>query len=465
MMLPKYSEYKQSLSSFSRKIPAHWEEVRLSWVYQIKTDQNHVDEELLSVFLDKGVVSYSSTSQRQVHKPSEDLSKYQLVEPDDFVLNNQQAWRGSVGISNYRGIISPAYYVLTPRRDFNSAFMNYMVRDKAVVDQFVLASKGVGSIQRQIFVPYLKRTVLAIPPREEQDQIARFLDWKTSEMAHFIKEKKVEIRRLRELKKETICRVVTTGTNSGAVLHDSGISWMGSIPEHWEILRAKNLYKKENRPVLPEYETVTCFRDGTVTLRRNRRTTGFTESIQENGYQGVYPGDLVIHVMDAFAGAVGVSDSEGKCTPVYSICSPKRNLNNEYYAYVLRKMAFTGFIQSLYRGIRERSSDFRFDVFAAQYLPVPPRIEQDAIVEYLKRTCGQIEEMIAAIENEISLVHELRVRTISDVVTGKVDVYSVEIPQFEIETEELADEEESEEEFGEEDSESNADSGDEEVDE
>jgi type I restriction enzyme S subunit len=325
-----------------------------------------------------------------------------------------------------------------------------MVRDKDVVDQFVLASKGVGSIQRQIYVPYMKRTVLAIPPRSEQDQIALFLDWKTSEMTRFIKEKKREIRRLSELKKKIICRVVTKGINNQTTLHDSCISWIGSIPKHWDILRAKYLYKKENRPVLPEYETVTCFRDGTVTLRKNRRLTGFTESVQENGYQGVYPGDLVIHVMDAFAGAIGVSDSEGKCTPVYSICSSKRDLNNEYYAYVLRKMAYSGFIQSLYRGIRERSSDFRFDVFADQYLPVPPRIEQDAIVAYLKHTCGQLEEMIAALENEITLVQELHKKTIHDVVTGKVDVRNVEIPQFEVETEALADEDDAEDESGEE---------------
>ena len=101
-MAQSYYDYKKSISPFARLIPEHWEEVRLSWIYNLKNQQYQSGEELLSVFLDKGVVRYSSTSQKQVHKPSEDLSKYQLVEPNDFVLNNQQAWRGSVGISNYR---------------------------------------------------------------------------------------------------------------------------------------------------------------------------------------------------------------------------------------------------------------------------------------------------------------------------------------------------------------------------
>lgn len=170
--------------------------------------------------------------------------------------------------------------------------------------------------------------------------------------------------------------------------------------------RAKFLYKKEQRPVREEDSVVTCFRDGTVTLRKNRRTTGFTEAISEFGYQGIRKGDLVIHVMDAFAGAIGVSDSDGKGTPVYNVCTACGDSNNYYYAYALREMARTGFIQSLYRGIRERSSDFRFDVFARQYLPVPPREEQDQIVRYLDWQVSKINRLIAAKRKEIERIQE-----------------------------------------------------------
>lgn len=197
--------------------------------------------------------------------------------------------------------------------------------------------------------------------------------------------------------------------------------WLATIPMHWKYKRAKAMYSKANRPVREIDEVVTCFRDGTVTLRKNRRTTGFTESIKEIGYQGIRKGDLVIHVMDAFAGAVGVSDSDGKGTPVYSVCVPKEDLNNYYYAYIVREMAKTGFIQSLYRGIRERSSDFRFEVFANQYMPIPPRDEQDQIVKYLDYQLAKINKFIKAKKKLIAALNEQKQAVINGAVTKGIN--------------------------------------------
>lgn len=195
------------------------------------------------------------------------------------------------------------------------------------------------------------------------------------------------------------------------------LPWCDILPAHWNLRRAKYMYKKENREVQPEDGVVTCFRDGTVTLRKNRRLTGFTEAVQETGYQGIHKGDLVIHVMDAFAGAVGVSDSDGKGTPVYSVCTAIGDYNNHYYALILREMAKKGFIQSLYRGIRERSSDFRFDVFAKQYLPVPTRDEQDQIVRFLDWKVSEINKLINIKHREIKNIDALKRSLVSHVVT------------------------------------------------
>ena len=154
---------------------------------------------------------------------------------------------------------------------------------------------------------------------------------------------------------------------------DSGVQWLGEIPEHWKIHRAKYMFNKEQRPILKDDEIVTCFRDGEVTLRKNRRISGFTEATDYSHYQHICKGDLVIHQMDAFAGSSGVSDSDGMGTPVLSVCTAKSgDINNFYYAHILRLMGRNGYILSLYRGIRERSSDFRFDTFAKQWLPLPP---------------------------------------------------------------------------------------------
>ena len=201
---------------------------------------------------------------------------------------------------------------------------------------------------------------------------------------------------------------------------DSPVKWISRVPTHWKFIRGKNLYEKMQRPVSDTDEVVTCFRDGTVTLRKNRRTTGFTESLKEIGYQGIRNGDLVIHVMDAFAGAIGVSDSDGKGTPVYNVCRAKLDINNHYYAFLLREMARAGYIQSLYRGIRERSSDFRFEVFGAQFYPVPPRSEQDQIVRFLNWKISEINKLIAIKQKQIGYYNEKLLAVINDLSTHGV---------------------------------------------
>lgn len=196
---------------------------------------------------------------------------------------------------------------------------------------------------------------------------------------------------------------------------DSGVKWIGEIPSHWGLRRAKYMFNKEKREVRDIDDVVTCFRDGEVTLRKNRRTTGFTESFTEIGYQGVRKGDLVIHQMDAFAGSIGVSDSDGKCTSVYHCCTPKGSYDAHYYAHLVRLMAKRGYIQSLYRGIRERSSDFKFPVFGNQFLAIPPLHEQQVIVDYLKDKTLKIEQYVSARERE--LLDSLKQSEIANIVT------------------------------------------------
>ena len=201
----------------------------------------------------------------------------------------------------------------------------------------------------------------------------------------------------------------------------SGVEWLEDVPDHWYVHRAKWLFRNLDRPVRETDEVVTCFRDGTVTLRKNRRLAGFTEALKEIGYQGVRCGDLVIHMMDAFAGSIGVSDSDGKCTPVYAICEAGSLANPQYYARVVREMARRQWILALSKGVRERSTDFRFAAFAVQLLPVPPPAEQAAIVRYLDHVDRRISRYIRAKQRLIELLEEEKQVVIHRAVTRGLD--------------------------------------------
>ena len=197
----------------------------------------------------------------------------------------------------------------------------------------------------------------------------------------------------------------------------TGLSWCPMIPDNWEVLPAKEIFFKNKRDITDTDEVVTCFRDGEVTLRKNRRSTGYTESEEYAGFQGVRVNDLVIHQMDAFAGAIGVSDSDGMCTSVYHCCTPIGNHDVHYFKYLLRYMAFSGYIASLSKGIRERSTDFSYNVFRRQLLIIPPYDEQKKIAAYLEEKIAAINATIAARDEELKLLKKFKQSKIAEVVT------------------------------------------------
>lgn len=184
------------------------------------------------------------------------------------------------------------------------------------------------------------------------------------------------------------------------------IDWVNKIPSHWETAKPKYKLNRVTRPIDDNDEVVTCFRDGIVTLRKNRREDGFTNSIKEHGYQQIKPGDLVIHEMDGFAGAIGISDSKGKSTPVYTVVEPDLRVDLRYFAYLLREMSKTGKIESLARSIRERTTDFRWNMWSIMKFPFPPVEEQKLISRYLDEKIDKIDGLIEKIQLKINLLNE-----------------------------------------------------------
>lgn len=422
--MKRYPKYKDSGISWLGQIPEHWEVKRLSQVsyehYISNKDVHH--QNLLSL-------SYGNIIRKDINKtdgllPSS-FDTYQIVVEGNIILrltdlqNDHKSLR--VGLVKEEGIITSAYVCIAPINN-EQICSSYLYSLLHTYDIWKLFYSMGGGIRQGLNWDGIKKLNVLIPPLAEQQKIVEFLDSKISKIDSYISEKEKEVKLLTELKQSQIAQVVTKGINPNVPMKDSSISWIGQIPEHWEMKRAKFMFKKHKRPCSPNDEVITCFRDGQVTLRKNRRTTGFTESEKYDGYQGIKKGDLVIHQMDAFAGSIGVSDSNGMGTSVYHCCTPLGDYSVYYYAYLIRQMALSGYIQSLYKGIRERSSDFSFPIFGNQFLVIPPLEEQKAIVEYINTKCQSIDSMISNLESEIAYLKEYKQSLIADAVTGAINV-------------------------------------------
>lgn len=195
----------------------------------------------------------------------------------------------------------------------------------------------------------------------------------------------------------------------------SGVPWIGMMPEEWTLIRGKFTLQYLQKPVKDDDDVITCFRDGEVTLRRNRRELGFTMSDKEIGYQGIDVGDLVVHGMDGFAGSIGISDSRGKASPVLNVLDT--NQNKKFLMYYLRSMAYCNVFLALATGIRVRSCDLRWNKLAELIYPIPPLCEQERIVNYIDKKVAETNTLITDLQEQIDTLHKYRSSVITEAVT------------------------------------------------
>jgi type I restriction enzyme, S subunit len=282
------------------------------------------------------------------------------------------------------------------------------------------AMKGAAG-QKRVPNEFIQNFRVCLPQIDIQKQIADYLDRETTEIDALIAEKEHMLALIEEKREALINHIFTRGLNHTAILKPSGIDWLGEVPTSWEIRRGKYLFRQSSLPVREDDEIVTCFRDGQVTLRKNRREDGFTNAVLELGYQGIRQGQLILHSMDAFAGAIGVSDSDGKCSPEYIICDPLFDgIDSQYYALLLRVMALRGFIQAACTAVRERAPRIRFSHVANMFLPLPPISEQREIMRTIERETDSTKELVTALTDSIALLKERRSALITAAVTGQI---------------------------------------------
>lgn len=209
---------------------------------------------------------------------------------------------------------------------------------------------------------------------------------------------------------------------------DSGVAWADQIPVGWKVIRGKNLLKLLNRPVRDTDEVVTCFRDGEVILRSERRTEGFTMSDKEIGYQGINNGDIVIHGMDGFAGAMGLSKSTGKGSPVLIVCNPREDDDSRYIIYYLRALAMNNVFLALATGIRERSCDLRWNKISELPFIRPTFDEQKRIADFIDEKSEEIDSLISLQEKMITQLTDYKQSVITEAVTKGLDPNAQFVP-------------------------------------
>lgn len=279
---------------------------------------------------------------------------------------------------------------------------------------------GSGTTFKEISANVFANIKLPTPPIQEQKRIADFLDSKCAKIDSLTADIQTQIDTLEQYKRSVITETVTKGLNSNAEMKDSGIQWIGMMPSHWDCIRGKYILRYMQKPVREDDSVITCFRDGEVTLRSNRREDGFTMSDKEIGYQGIDVGDLVVHGMDGFAGSIGISDSRGKASPVLNVLDTDQC--KRYIMYYLRSMAYSDVFLALATGIRVRSCDLRWNKLAELSYPVPPLDEQNAIVEHIDSALSKADAVIADKKAQIATLDEYKKSLIFEYVTGKKEV-------------------------------------------
>ena len=405
-------EMKDNGTVWLGTIPANWDIARIGSFYRLRnTKVSDTDYPPLSV-TNKGVVPQLETAAKT---NAHDDRK--LVKKGDFAINSRSDRRGSCGIAPCDGSVSLINTILSPMGEMDPQYYDWLFHTIEFGDEFYKCGHGIVDDLWTTGWQDMKKILIPYPSLAEQEKIANFLDSQCSQIGAISADIQKEIEILEQYKRSVITEAVTKGLNPDAEMKDSGVPWIGKMPANWTCIKGKYILKYKQKPVKTDDGVITCFRDGEVTLRSNRREDGFTMADKEIGYQGIDVGDLVVHGMDGFAGAIGISDSRGKASPVLNVLDSRQN--KKYIMYYLRSMAYGDVFAALATGIRVRSCDLRWNKLSVLLYPVPPLEEQAEIVQYIEDTLNKVNGVIGEKKQQLTVIDSYKKSLIYEYVTGK----------------------------------------------
>lgn len=423
-MRKAYEEYKATGIQWLPKIPKHWEYKKINSLFlERKTKVSDKDYQPLSVT--KSGILHQLTDAAK----SSDSDNRKLVLAGDFVINSRSDRKGSCGVSALDGSVSLINIVLEPKRKLEQLFVHYLLRCQPFSEEYYRYGRGIVADLWTTRYSEMKSIFLPIPPREEQEQIVRFLDWKISSINKLINLKQQEITELKELKKATISNAVTHGLDKTVPMKDSNIPWLGKIPQHWEIkflsqISTEQKIKKPKDEMFP----IMSLSYGQIIKKKNI-DAGLVPTTYDN-YQMVYKGNIILRFTDLqndhTSLRTGLVKEQGIITSAYTNIKP--TINSSFLAYLLHSYDNMKLFYGLGGGVRQSIGfkDVRYLSFTT-----PPRNEQDQIARFLDARCAEIDRLIAAKQAQITNLHDLKSSLIADVVTGQIDVRDVEIPDYE----------------------------------
>lgn len=415
---------KQSKNEWIGDIPIKWNEKPIRYVFNEIKEKNKLGLVTKALKFTYGkIISKTDFEADEDNYVANTILTYNIVSPGTIMINclnlNYDFVSQRIGLVKDNGVITSAYLPIKPINDnvIDSEYANYQLKAWDNVKAFHNMGSGV---RKTLDFNELGKKYILLPPIEMQKRIVSYLNLKCAEIDALHTDIEKQIETLEEYKKSIITEAVTKGLDPDVERKDSGIEWIGKIPKNWEIRKGKYTLRYLQKAVKEDDGVITCFRDGEVTLRSNRREDGFTMSDKEIGYQGIDIGDLVVHGMDGFAGAIGISDSRGKASPVLNVLDTDEN--KKYYMYYLRSMAYSDVFLATATGIRVRSCDLRWAKIAELPFPMPSRKEQDEIVSYIDRICNGANEIIADKKKQLETLEQYKKSLIYEYVTGKKEV-------------------------------------------
>jgi type I restriction enzyme, S subunit len=312
--------------------------------------------------------------------------------------------------------------VLSLNEVIDPTYANLLFRDRAMVNQYVISSRGVGTIQRNLYWPSLKRVATLLPPLPEQTAVVRFLNYAGRQIHRYIRAKQKLIKLLEEEKRSIADRAVSRGLDSNVRLKPSGVEWVGDIPVHWEVMLNQRIFKEEIRPHggKPETQLSLSQRDGLIATR-DMKERSLQTSTYEN-WKVTIPGDLVLNRFKAHLGVFFASSLRGIVSFHYGVFAPRRPVVSKYFELLYHTRAYRTIYAGRSNGMTVGLQNLSNQNFYSVHSIVPPLQEQEDIVAFVTKATQRIDFSIKQARREIDLILEYRDRVTADVVTGKLDV-------------------------------------------